>query len=182
MGSDLNSQQLVRLLAEPARRKVVAALILAEEPVKAEVLASSTGLALRAVVDAVDRLATGGLVEHNSGLYELDDSVFQSAARAEAPAQAPSAHADKPADEARVLDLAFKDGRLVQWPAKHAKRLIVLDYLAQQFAIGTRYLEPQVNEMLSAFSDDVATMRRYLVDEQFLDRSSGEYWRCGGSV
>jgi len=24
-------------------------------------------------------------------------------------------------------------------------------------------------------------MRRYLVDEQFLDRSNGEYWRCGGS-
>ena len=83
---------------------------------------------------------------------------------------------------ARVLDLAFKDGRLVQWPAKHAKRLIVLDYLAQHFDIGTRYPEPNVNELLSQFSDDVATMRRYLVDEQFLDRSSGQYWRCGGSV
>lgn len=31
------------------------------------------------------------------------------------------------------------------------------------------------------FNDDAATTRHHLVDEQFLDRGNGEYWRCGGS-
>ena len=80
-----------------------------------------------------------------------------------------------------MLDLAFKNGKLVQWPAKRTKRLVVLDHLAQNFDIGKRYKEAEINDLLKAFTDDVATMRRYLVDEQFLDRGNGEYWRCGGS-
>jgi len=63
-----------------------------------------------------------------------------------------------------------------------SKRLIVLDHMVQVFDIGKRYSEPEVNERLRPFSDDVAMSRRYLVDERFLDRSGGEYWRCGGSV
>ncbi|HEV7148233.1 MAG TPA: DUF2087 domain-containing protein [Pedococcus sp.] len=35
---------------------------------------------------------------------------------------------------------------------------------------------------MSAFHDDVAALRRYLVDEGFLDRRDGQYWRAGGSV
>ena len=182
METTLDSQRLVRLLAEDTRRKVVAALVLADGPQTAAEVATATGLALRAVVDAGDRLVAAGLVDNDSGTYRLDTEVFQQVARAEAPLAPPSAHADKPAEEAKVLDIAFKHGRLVQWPAKRAKRLMVLDHLAQHFDIGTRYAEPEVNKKLRQFGDDVATMRRYLVDEQFLDRSNGEYWRCGGSV
>jgi hypothetical protein len=45
-----------------------------------------------------------------------------------------------------------------------------------------RYGEPEVNELLRRFHDDHATLRRTLVDEGFLDRSGGEYWRAGGRV
>jgi hypothetical protein len=36
--------------------------------------------------------------------------------------------------------------------------------------------------MLGAFHDDYAALRRYLVDEEFLSREGGSYWRTGGSV
>jgi hypothetical protein len=29
---------------------------------------------------------------------------------------------------------------------------------------------------------DCATLRRYLVDEEFMDRADGVYWRIGGPV
>lgn len=74
------------------------------------------------------------------------------------------------------------DGRLITVPAKRAKRLLVLDRLAQMFEPGERYPEPEVNRRLRAAHDDVAMLRRYLVDEGFLDRASGIYWRIGGSV
>ncbi len=181
MESSLNSQHIVRLLADGKRRKVVAALILADGPLAATDLVNPTGLVLRDVVDAIDRLVNGGLVDGDSDGCTLIADVFQHAARSEAPAMPESAHSDQPDDIARVLDLAFKEGRLVQWPAKRTKRLLVLDHMVQKFDIGKRYKEAEVNNRLREFNDDVATMRRYLVDEQFLDRSSGEYWRCGGT-
>ena len=181
MESTPSSQQLVRLLADEARRKIVAALILHDGPLSSAAVADAAGLSAREAVDAVTRLTAGGLVAEAGGGYSLLDHVFQQAARAEAPPAEPSAHDDLPAEVAHVLDGAFRDGKLLQWPAKRSKRLFVLDYLAQQFEIGKRYTEAEVNIRLRQFDDDVATMRRYLVDEQFLDRGYGEYWRCGGS-
>ncbi len=87
----------------------------------------------------------------------VDRRCVSAGARAEAPASPPSAHPDQPDDVARVLDLAFADGKLVQWPSKRSKRLIVLDHLAQQFDIGKRYKEADVNDLLRPFNDDVAT-------------------------
>ncbi|WP_222710317.1 DUF2087 domain-containing protein [Quadrisphaera setariae] len=74
------------------------------------------------------------------------------------------------------------DGRLTSIPVKRAKRLVVLDLIARVFEPGERYPELEVNALLRAFHDDVAALRRYLVDEGFLDRADGVYWRTGGSV
>lgn len=74
------------------------------------------------------------------------------------------------------------DGRLRSIPAKHSKRLVVLDHLAQLFEPGERYPEAEVNRRLRQAHPDVAALRRYLVEEGFLDREGGLYWRTGGSV
>jgi len=82
----------------------------------------------------------------------------------------------------KVLQSFFDgSGRLLQIPAKRSKRLIVLDRLAQEFAPGHTFDEPEVNRRLRAFHDDVASLRRYLVDEEFLSRQHGWYWRSGGT-
>jgi len=85
----------------------------------------------------------------------------------------------------QVLRAFFDDeGRVVQMPARHAKRLVVLDYLAQSFEPGLRYLETEVNDLLAARIGgrvDVATARRYLVDAGMLQRGAGQYWRAGGT-
>jgi hypothetical protein len=75
-----------------------------------------------------------------------------------------------------------EDGRLTALPAKRGKRLVVLDLVARVFEPGVRYPETEVNALLRAFHDDVAALRRYLVDEGFLDRHAGVYWRTGGTV
>ena len=81
-----------------------------------------------------------------------------------------------------MLRTFFRGGRLVSIPMQQAKKLIVLDRLAQEFDVGVRYSERQVNAILRRFHDDVAALRRYLVDDGFLDRAAGEYWRAGGTV
>jgi alkanesulfonate monooxygenase SsuD/methylene tetrahydromethanopterin reductase-like flavin-dependent oxidoreductase (luciferase family) len=84
---------------------------------------------------------------------------------------------------AAVLRAFFgADGRLSAIPAKHAKRLVVLDHLAQRFEPGERYSETEVDNRLRVAHGDVAALRRHLVDEGFLAREGGVYWRSGGSV
>ena len=73
------------------------------------------------------------------------------------------------------------DGRLHTIPSKHSKLLVVLDHLAQRFEPGRTYPEPEVNDVLSQFHPDYAALRRYLVENQFLTRKDGVYWRSGGT-
>jgi hypothetical protein len=82
-----------------------------------------------------------------------------------------------------VLRAFFDEaGRLRTIPARRAKRLIVLDHLAQRFEPGERFEESEVNRRLRDVHADVATLRRQLVDDGFLTRDRGVYWRSGGSV
>ena len=74
------------------------------------------------------------------------------------------------------------DGRLHTIPSKRAKLLVVLDHLAQRFELGEVYPEQAVNDALHEFHPDHAALRRYLVENQFLAREDGRYWRPGGTV
>jgi hypothetical protein len=72
-------------------------------------------------------------------------------------------------------------GRLIVIPARRSKRLVVLDWLAQAFEPGRTYPESAVNQVLRRFHPDHAALRRYLVDEGFMARRDGCYWRSGGT-
>src|SRR6266508_4128704 len=75
-----------------------------------------------------------------------------------------------------VLQRFVVDGRLVAIPAQRGKRLVIL------FEPGVHYTEAEVNQALAAYHADVAALRRYLVDEAFMGRAGGVYWRAGGTV
>lgn len=94
-------------------------------------------------------------------------------------------------DAAAVLDALARDPRLRVFlggnrieaiPAKYSRRLLMLDQIAQAFEPGRRYSEHDVSLFLGTLHHDYADLRRYLVDEEFLSRSGGEYWRTGGTV
>jgi hypothetical protein len=82
----------------------------------------------------------------------------------------------------RTLRKYFRDGRLTVMPRSGARRRVVLEHIVQLFEPGERYSETEVNRRLRPVWDDVAALRRYLVDAALLDRKHGEYWRIGGPV
>jgi hypothetical protein len=75
----------------------------------------------------------------------------------------------------------LQGGRLAMIPARQSKRRRVLDWLSQEFEPGQVYPEATVNSMLSRFHPDYAALRRYLIDEGFMERRQGFYWRSGGT-
>ncbi len=187
----LDAGKLVGLLADDDRRRVVAALVLGAVDTEAVVAASS--LTLARAGRALARLEDAGLVERSSdGTLVLLEQAFAAAARTDQGAgreRGESAGRAGPAgpvgltDEATlVLSRFVRDGRLVSIPSSRSKRLVVLELLAQEFEPGRRYSESMVNLMLGRWHPDTAALRRYLVDEEFLDRAAGEYWRAGGPV
>lgn len=80
-----------------------------------------------------------------------------------------------------MLGWFVQDGRLVVVPSKHAKLLVVLDHLAQEFEPGRTYPEAEVVAVLERLHPDHARLRRALVDEGFMTREGGVYWRSGGT-
>lgn len=176
-GAVLEAARLLGVLAEPNRLKVAAALSLGAWTVK-EIVAA-TNLSTKDVEHALSRLTAGGLVERDAAGYRLRVEDVQAAARAAADERR-RAEAG-PEGAGAVVARFVKGGRLTSLPTTRSKRAAVLDYVAQTFTPGRRYPEAKVNEMLGAFYDDYAALRRYLVDEGFMERANGHYWRAGGT-
>ncbi len=99
----------------------------------------------------------------------------------------------------KVLRDYLVDGRLKTIPTQRKKRDVILRYLAQRFEPGRLYSEKEVNAILVDYHDDVATLRRELVQadpqmaglggapslqpgnavaRRLLARENGRYWRA----
>lgn len=89
-------------------------------------------------------------------------------------------------DEARaLLDHYFEDAHhtvLRRIPKKEKHKLVVLRQLVERFQPGQHYTERQVNALLEPAHEDVAALRRYLVDYRFMAREKDgtAYWRTDG--
>ncbi|HZK73456.1 MAG TPA: DUF2087 domain-containing protein [Clostridia bacterium] len=82
--------------------------------------------------------------------------------------------------DARVRENFVDAGlRLVGIPVQRKKRLAILRWLVEDFQPGREYPEAEVNEVISRHHPDFATLRRYLVDEELMQRRQGIYWRTG---
>ena len=62
--------------------------------------------------------------------------------------------------------------------AKEKNKLVILRTIAKQFEPSVKYTEKQVNEILKPIYHDYATIRRYLNEYGFMDRTDdgSEYW------
>lgn len=87
------------------------------------------------------------------------------------------ARVEEDAFRQKVLRSFFKRGRLVQIPAQLKKWQVVLEHIVQEFEPGLRYSELEVNKVLLEFHEDVASLRRGLIDQKMMQRDGGFYWR-----
>jgi hypothetical protein len=72
-----------------------------------------------------------------------------------------------------------KEGlKLKSFPAREKKKIIVLQKIVKSFEENKRYSEVEVNNVLKSIFDDFATIRRYLIEYGFMDRTKdcSEYW------
>jgi hypothetical protein len=172
--------EFLRVAVDPLRLAILGRA--AVGPVDGDELAAALGEDRRKLRREIGRLVETGLLTRE---LTLDRAALRSLARAfpqPAPAEPSLLSGPWTEEEARQLATFFSGSRLVEIPANHGKRRLVLERLAQEFEPGLRYDERAVNATLQVFHSDHTTLRRYLVDEGFLTRAEGVYWRTGGRV
>ena len=87
------------------------------------------------------------------------------------------ARVEEDAYRKKVLATFLRYGRLVSIPAQLKKRQVILEKIAESFEPGRSYTEREVYLVLLDYHDDVATLRRGLVELGLMTRSEGIYQR-----
>jgi len=201
---DVNMSAVVPLfkaLADEKRIRIVA--LISARPLSVEEIASAVDLTPATVSHHLALLRAAGLVEaaHEQyyTVYRFRQQPLLDALRTitEAPS-APELDADLAKYDQKVLRDYLVDGKLKTIPTQRKKRDVILRYLVEQFEPGRVYSEKEVNQILVAYHDDVATLRRELVQDnprlvgiggaaglqqdgaapgRLLARENGRYWR-----
>lgn len=181
--AEFDAPAALGLVSDHDRLRVIAAVVLGAATV--EEIVERSGLESVAARRALARLISRGVVERRDSppAYRVREEELRRAAGAGAAPRATTEHDPSlPEEQRKVLRAFMPDGkRLASIPASHTKRVVILDYIARRFDPGRTYPEKQVNAMLAEVHDDFATLRRGLVDEEFLERRDGFYWRAGGT-
>lgn len=86
-----------------------------------------------------------------------------------------------PDEEEKILGSVFislSPPVLRVFPPKEKKKLVILRKIVQEFEPDKKYSEQEINGILKAIFDDYVTLRRYLIEYGFLDRTRNgrEYW------
>jgi biotin operon repressor len=179
---DVDIAPLFKALADEKRIKIAA--LITDRGLSVEEIASAVDLTPATVSHHLARLREAGLVtathEQYYTVYRFNQQPLLDALRAlaEQPAR-PDLAADLAKYDQKVLATYLVDGTLISIPTQRKKRDVILRFLAQQFEPGRTYGEKEVNVILAAFHDDVATLRRELVAEnaRLLRRENGRYRR-----
>jgi hypothetical protein len=174
------ASRLVDVLCDGERLTVVGRL--AERPRTVTELAGELGLKPQTVMRHISMLESAGLLFRDGGRPEqfwLDIEGLRAQA-AELRPNDDAAFIDEAEDTAKILRGFFDGDRLIRLPVQRSRRLVVLRWLADRFEPRHTYSEAEVNELLGAYNDDFALLRRELVDEGFMARDHGLYWRTDG--
>lgn len=182
------SEELVtffKALSDANRLKIVG--LLAQRPYSGEELAALLDLKASTVSHHLARLVKVGLVSARAegyySVYQLDKAALEAMSRSLfSPEQiiTSASGVDLDGYDRKVLaDFSRRDGRLKTIPSQRKKLDAVLRYVVKAFEVGKRYNEKKVNEILSGYHEDTATLRRELVGMGLMKRKSdgSEYWR-----
>ncbi len=175
----------VKAISDANRLKIIG--LLAQQPYSVEELAALLNLKPSTVSHHLARLAQIGLVsaktESYYNVYQLDEKALQSKSRdlfSQENLAASVVDVDADAYDNKVIkDYVRNDGSLKIIPAQRKKLEAVLRHVVKAFKVGKRYSEKQVNEILSGYHEDTASLRRELVGFGLMKRKGGggEYWR-----
>ena len=107
---------------------------------------------------------TDDIIDVHSGARMIDDRYFTTKA-----------------EEEKILQTMFSSLlplKLKAFSPKEKKKIVILKKISEQFEKNRRYSEKEINNILKGIFEDFATIRRYLIEYGFMERTNDckEYW------
>ncbi|MEE4194848.1 MAG: metalloregulator ArsR/SmtB family transcription factor [Anaerolineae bacterium] len=176
--------RLFKALGHPTR--ILILNLIRQKPRHTEELAAILDLKPATISHHLSLLSEAGLLisrkDQYYQIYQLVEEHLQKtiAEMVQVPQPGLKANVEVDAYRQKVLKTFFRHGRLVQIPAQQKKKQIILEEIVKIFTPGEKYDEWDVNKMLVDFNEDVASLRRYLVEFGLMDRDHDVYWRTDG--
>jgi hypothetical protein len=165
---------LLKVIADETRLRILG--LLADRDHTGKELAELLGLTPATISHHMRKLTDAGIVSGAADaqrmIYSLNADLLRDVRKQPAPEQSSAGSAD---ERQRTLRNFFDGERLKSIPAKRKQRVIVLQKLVERFQPGRPYPESEVNDLLRVAHEDVATLRRELVDYGFMVRDKGIY-------
>jgi ArsR family transcriptional regulator, arsenate/arsenite/antimonite-responsive transcriptional repressor len=182
MNNDIYARaQFFKALAHPVRLLILNLVKI--KPRHGEELAAILNLNPATVSHHLSILSEAGLLQTQKDqyyqVYSLVDQALQKSLSevVHLPQPGMSGEVKEDAFRDKVLNTFFVHGRLKQFPAQLKKRQVVLEHIVREFEPQRSYTEQEVNRILVDFHEDVASLRRGLIELGLMERSKGIYSR-----
>lgn len=184
-----------KALSDPTRIRILA--LLAKEPYHGQALAERLGISPPTITHHMAKLREAGLVksrrEKNTIYFYLEEKSLERDAHATLNVILQSSLSqilNEEEGEKNILDIRKEkeretetvlrnffttDGKLKQLPAQRKKKRIVLERILEEFEVGHKYSEKEINEHIQKFYSDYATLRREFIINHYMYRENGIY-------
>jgi hypothetical protein len=173
--------KLFKALGHPTR--ILILNLIKNKPRHTEEMAAILNLQPATISHHLSLLSEAGLLTSKKDqyyqIYQLVEEPMQKtiAEMVQVPQPGMKANVEVDAYRQKVLKSFFQHGRLVQIPSQQKKKQVILEEIVKIFTPGEKYTEWDVNKMLVDFNEDVASLRRYLIEFKLMARDHEIYWR-----
>ncbi|MCZ8520699.1 MULTISPECIES: DUF2087 domain-containing protein [Paenibacillus] len=174
-----------KALADPTRFRML--ILLAQGECSGQQLAERLHLAPATVTHHAAKLREAALLRERREKNTIYFSVSEYFVRGHAQASLELIFKNPPPDkeessveneklQASVFKHFFtKEGKLIRIPAQYKKKLIALGRIARELEKGRAYTERELNEVIKAYHEDFATIRREFIMHHFMFREKDVY-------
>ena len=171
---------VLKAVADPTRLRLLGLIV--DRARCGQDLASALGISAPTVSHHLQVLREAGLLEETREgpyrFYSLDLSALRGAAKSLSSKKSVQSFANAaamPESERKVLRTFFDGPRLVAFPARRKKRLIVFEEVLRRLPRRKEYGERELSRFIEAIHPDYCTIRRELVMNKYMERERGRY-------
>lgn len=169
--------RLLKIIADETRLRILG--LLAESELSGKELGERLDLTAPTVSHHMRKLVDAGVVinrrEAQKQMYSLNSELLLAARKVPNETAGITRSTGPEEDRSRVLRNFFDGPRLKSIPAQRKQRVVVLQLLLERFDPDRQYEEREVNDILRTAHEDVATLRREMVDYGYMVRERGIY-------
>lgn len=189
VGMSLSPEQVLELckaLGDANRLRIVG--LLTHQPLSVEKLAEQLHIGVSTTSHHLSKLARAGVVHASAqghySIYSLKPEVLQALGQVFGQPELRSALSEVEATGDKFASKVMQvftdsEGRIKAFPTQQKKMRVLLEHVLQAFEPEGKFTEKEVNARLERFHADTATLRRFLIEENLMQREGGGglYWR-----